>query len=98
VIVSDKGFGLRVQDGTGSSTAAPATMCQWLQEHECFSNTCVNGQCQKTNINEGQPCGDKQCSKISVQERACVQDKSSVCPTTSTAMTQGLPPTVISAT
>ncbi|HXA83688.1 MAG TPA: carboxypeptidase regulatory-like domain-containing protein [Candidatus Dormibacteraeota bacterium] len=81
VIVSDKGFGLRVSGWHAVPPPPPPPRCvNGCKSDECFSNTCVNGHCQKTNINEGQPCGDKQCSKSVCKSGACVQDPTSVLP------------------
>lgn len=81
VIVSDKGFGLRVSGWHAVPPPPPPPRCvNGCKSDECFSNTCVNGHCQKTNINEGQPCGDKQCSKSVCKSGTCVLDKSSILP------------------
>ena len=81
VIVSDKGFGLRVSGWHAVPPPPPPPRCvDGCKSDECMSRTCVNGSCQETPINEGGACGDKQCSTSVCKSGSCVQDKSSILP------------------
>jgi hypothetical protein len=71
VIVSDKGFGLRVSGWHAVPPPPPPPRCvDGCKSDECSTKKCVNGHCQSTPINEGQACASKRASN----------------PTTSTAM------------
>ncbi|HEY2235860.1 MAG TPA: hypothetical protein VGK01_20480, partial [Candidatus Angelobacter sp.] len=74
VIVSDKGFGLRVSGWHAVPPPPPPPRCvDGCKSDECSTKKCVNGHCQSTPINEGQACGDKQCSESVCQAGKCVQ-------------------------
>ncbi|MFL6388272.1 MAG: beta strand repeat-containing protein [Terriglobales bacterium] len=74
VIVSDKGFGLRVSGWHAVPPPPPPPRCvNGCKSDECSTKKCVNGHCQSTPINEGQACGDKQCSESVCQAGKCVQ-------------------------
>jgi len=81
VIVSDKGFGLRVSGWHAVPPPPPPPRCvDGCKSDECASRKCVNGSCQETPINEGGACGDKQCSESTCKAGKCVQDPKSVQP------------------
>jgi hypothetical protein len=74
VIVSDKGFGLRVSGWHAVPPPPPPPRCvNGCKSDECSTKKCVNGHCESTPINEGQACGDKQCSESVCQAGKCVQ-------------------------
>jgi hypothetical protein len=74
VIVSDKGFGLRVSGWHAVPPPPPPPRCvDGCKSDECSTKKCVNGHCDSTPINEGQACGDKQCSESVCQAGKCVQ-------------------------
>src|SRR3954468_15663072 len=81
VIVSDKGFGLRVSGWHAVPPPPPPPRCvDGCKSDECSTKKCVNGHCQSTPINEGQACGDKQCSESVCKAGKCVQDPKSIQP------------------
>ncbi|HEX3153216.1 MAG TPA: IPT/TIG domain-containing protein [Candidatus Angelobacter sp.] len=81
VIVSDKGFGLRVSGWHAVPPPPPPPRCvDGCKSDECMTRKCVKGSCQETPINEGRACGDNQCSESTCKAGKCTKDPKSIQP------------------